>query len=192
MAYRQKKSIWWFFLVGAVIVILLLVIGNFVEAQGVVDADPVAPRTQDWIGFAQQIILLLVTGVLIPWLGIKLTSMQVETKHTKQIQTTAANAAALLLDPSLSWEQKKRRALDYMVTGAGDAMDYFKADPERTFAIVLSYYAKLKNAAGDEDPLKHASMEVDDILRASRRRTAGRRKADEPLASAPRRRPPPE
>lgn len=122
--------------------ILFLVLGNVAEAQ-TVELEPVAGEAQDWLAFLQQLILILVTGVLIPWVGYKLTEMKVSAKHRDQIQVTAANAAAIMLDPNLTWAEKKRAAMAYMATGARDAMDYFKSDPERVFLTVVSYYNRL-------------------------------------------------
>ena len=164
----QRKSVLWFFGIGVLLAAALLLIANVVEAQEVV-VPAVADDAQGWIAFAQQLLLLIVTGVLIP-LGLKFLQdrgLAVEQKHRDALQAAAMNAAGLLLDSSLSWEQKKQRALGYVETGARDALDYFKADPERVFMIVLSYYSRMTQ--GHELP--ENMMEVDDIIQASRRRS---------------------
>lgn len=138
---NKDKRNWMILLgVGAIIIITAVWVG-MARAQG----QEVVVYDSEWMALLQQVVLLIVSGLLIPAVlqFLRDRGLRIEEKHAAHIQLTARNAAALILDPHLSPEQRKIRAMSYMRTGAKDALDYFKSDPERAYLIVLSYYNQL-------------------------------------------------
>jgi hypothetical protein len=139
--YKYKNWHGWFWFLGAAIVIILIWIGMATMARAQDDAIPIIDPDDDWMTMLVKLLVLITNLVLIPALvqWFRSRGYAIEQKHTEHLNLTVKNAAALVLDPSLTWDEKRAQGLEYIRKGAADAINYFGRDDEHLVKMLQSY-----------------------------------------------------
>lgn len=134
MSYNQRpgNTPWnWFLLIAGIVAVILLVLwlmGGIVQAQEI-DAVPIIPITgeEDTLSLLIKVLALLISTGLLPLMFryFQAKGHEIEAKHMITLQTAVLNAAALVLDPNMGLEQKRAKAIAYVLSAAPDALKHF-------------------------------------------------------------------